>query len=58
MADEEAVRRAFSHLDADNNGLITYEELESVFSEIGGFATKEELRKIIASVSDTCVRQI
>ena len=50
MANSE-IREAFSKFDADNNGLISYEELEQVFSGIGGFATSQDLRKIIESVS-------
>ena len=49
--DEAAIRATFSKFDQDNNGLITYDELEQVFSGIGGFASSQELRSIIASVS-------
>jgi len=58
MADNAAVKAAFDKFDADNNGLITYEELEAVFTGIGGFASKEDLRKIIESVdedNDGCI---
>ena len=51
--DSEVVKAAFKKFDKDNNGLITYDELEAVFKEIGGFANDEELRKIIASVSQS-----
>ena len=51
MADKSAAMEAFKKFDIDNNGLISYDELELVFSEIGGFASKEDLRKIIESVS-------
>jgi len=59
MADEHSlIKAAFSKFDEDNNGLITYDELEKVFSEIGGFASKDDLRKIIESVdedNDGCI---
>ena len=54
--DSEVVKAAFKKFDKDNNGLITYDELEAVFKEIGGFANDEELRKIIASVSQSAGR--
>ena len=50
-SDSEVIKAAFKKFDKDNNGLITYEELEAVFKEIGGFANGDELRKIIESVS-------
>lgn len=52
MANEAAIKAAFSKFDSDNNGLISYEELEAVFCGIGGFATPEDLRKIIQSVDE------
>lgn len=52
MADKSAAMEAFKKFDIDNNGLISYDELELVFSEIGGFASKEDLRKIIESVDE------
>lgn len=54
----DAIKAAFAKFDADNNGLITYEELETVFLGIGGAASKDDLRKIIASVdedNDGCI---
>jgi len=59
MSDDHAdIKAAFAKFDADNNGLISYDELEAVFSKIGGFASTEDLRKIIASVdedNDGCI---
>lgn len=57
-SDSEVIKAAFKKFDKDNNGLITYEELEAVFKEIGGFANGDELRKIIESVdedNDGCI---
>ena len=50
-ADKSTAMDTFKRFDIDNNGLISYDELEALFSEIGGFASNEDLRKIIESVS-------
>ncbi|XP_063688176.1 calmodulin-4-like [Bolinopsis microptera] len=57
-ADKSAAMDTFKRFDIDKNGLISYDELEALFSEIGGFASKEDLRKIIESVdedNDGCI---
>jgi len=58
MGSNDEIKAAFAKFDADNNGLISYEELEKVFCGIGGFATPGELRAIIKSVdedNDGCI---
>ena len=49
--DKSTAMDTFKRFDIDNNGLISYDELEALFSEIGGFASNMDLRKIIESVS-------
>ena len=51
MAEEDQVRAIFNSFDANGDKLISYDELEKVFGRIGGYATKEDLRSIIESVS-------
>ena len=49
--DLAAIQATFAKFDSDNNGSISYEELEAVLGGVGGFASPQDLRKIIESVS-------
>ena len=44
------MRRIFHEFDQDGNGVISRDELQTVFAELGRYLSEEEVEEIIASI--------